>query len=127
MPEMHLYEYAIIRLVPMVEREEFINVGIILFSKHAKFIRTKIELPEEKLKLFNCELDIDEIRSYLNAFELVSKGGKNGGPMASEDIPERFRWLTALRSSIIQTSRPHPGKAEDLEAELEKLFEEYVL
>lgn len=123
---MHLYEYAIIRLVPMVEREEFINVGIILFSKHAKFIQTKIELPEEKLKLFKCELDIDEIKSYLHAFELVSKGGKNGGPMANEDIPSRFRWLTALRSSIIQTSRPHPGKAEDLEAELEKLFEEYV-
>lgn len=126
MPEMHLYEYAIIRLVPMVEREEFINVGIILFSKHAKFICTKIELPEEKLKLFNCELDIDEVKSYLNAFELVSKGSKDGGPMAREDVPSRFRWLTALRSSIIQTSRPHPGKTNDLEAELEKLFEEYV-
>lgn len=126
MPEMHLYEYAIIRLVPMVEREEFINVGIILFSKHAKFIHTKIELPEEKLKLFNCELDIDEVKSYLKAFELVSKGSKDGGPMAREDVPSRFRWLTALRSSIIQTSRPHPGKTNDLNAELEKLFEEYV-
>ena len=123
---MHLYEYAIIRLVPMVELEEFINVGIILFSKHAKFIQTRIELPEEKLKLFNCELDIEEVRAYLKAFELVSKGGKTGGPMANEDIPSRFRWLTAQRSSMIQTSRPHPGKTDNLEAELQKLFEEYV-
>ena len=123
---MFLYEYAVIRLVPQVEREEFINVGIILFSKKQKFIRTKIELPEERLKLFKCEMDLDQIKANLNAFELISAGVKAGGPIACEELPERFRWLTAVRSSIIQTSRPHPGKTNDLEREVERLFLEYV-
>lgn len=123
---MFLYEYAVIRLVPQVEREEFINVGIILFSKKEKFIRTKIALPEERLGLFKCELDLDQVRSNLKAFELISKGAKEGGPIACQELPERFRWLTAVRSSIIQTSRPHPGKTADLESEVERLFREYV-
>jgi hypothetical protein len=123
---MHLYEYAVIRLVPMVEREEFINVGIILFSKHAKFIRAKIELDEERLAWFKCELDIDQITENLKAFELIAFGAKEGGPIACEELPERFRWLTAVRSSVIQTSRPHPGKANDLDQEVERLFLEYV-
>lgn len=123
---MFLYEYAVIRLVPQVEREEFINVGIILFSKKQKFIRTKIELPEERLKLFKCEMDLDQIKANLNAFELISAGAKAGEPIACEELPERFRWLTAVRSSIIQTSRPHPGKTNDLEKEVERLFLEYV-
>lgn len=123
---MFLYEYAVIRLVPQVEREEFINVGIILFSKRQKFIRTKIALPEERLKLFKCEMDLDQIKANLHAFELISAGSKAGGPIACEELPERFRWLTAVRSSIIQTSRPHPGKTNDLEKEVERLFLEYV-
>lgn len=123
---MFLYEYAVIRLVPQVEREEFINVGIILFSKKQKFIRTKVVLPEERLKLFKCEMDLEQIKSNLNAFELISAGSKAGGPIACEELPERFRWLTAVRSSVIQTSRPHPGKTNDLEKEVERLFEEYV-
>ena len=123
---MFLYEYAVIRLVPQVEREEFINVGIILFSKRQKFIRTKIELPEARLKLFKCEMDLEQIKANLHAFELISAGSKAGGPIACEELPERFRWLTAVRSSIIQTSRPHPGKTNDLENEVERLFLEYV-
>jgi hypothetical protein len=123
---MFLYEYAVIRLVPQVEREEFINVGIILFSKKQKFIRTKIVLSEERLNWFKCELDIDQVKVNLNAFELIAAGSKQGGPIACEELPERFRWLTAVRSSIIQTSRPHPGKANDLEKEVERLFVEYV-
>lgn len=123
---MFLYEYAVIRLVPQVEREEFINVGIILFSKKQKFIRTKMELPEERLNWFRCEMDIEQIKANLKAFELISAGAKEGGPIACEELPERFRWLTAVRSSIIQTSRPHPGKTNNLEAEVERLFAEYV-
>ena len=123
---MFLYEYAVIRLVPQVEREEFINVGIILFSKNQKFIRTKIALSEERLNWFKCELDLDQVKANLNAFELIAEGSKQGGPIACEELPERFRWLTAVRSSIIQTSRPHPGKTADLEKEVERLFLEYV-
>lgn len=123
---MFLYEYAVIRLVPQVEREEFINVGIILFSKKEKFIQTKIELPEKRLELFRCELDIEQVKSNLRAFELISAGAREGGPIACAELPERFRWLTAVRSSVIQTSRPHPGKTMDLKQEVERLFEEYV-
>lgn len=126
MPEMFLYEYAVIRLVPQVEREEFINVGIILFSKKEKFIRAKIVFPEERLKLFKCEMDLEQIKANLKAFELISSGAKSGGPIACEELPERFRWLTAVRSSVIQTSRPHPGKTSDLDKEVERLFVEYV-
>lgn len=123
---MHIYEYAVIRLVPQVEREEFINVGIILFSKHARFIRSKIALNEARLCHFKGELDLEQIQANLKAFELICSGTKAGGPIACEEIASRFRWLTAVRSSIIQTSRPHPGKTANLEAELEKLFLEYV-
>lgn len=123
---MFLYEYAVIRLVPQVEREEFINVGIILFSKKEKFIRARIELPEERMNWFKCELDIDQIKANLKAFELISAGAKEGGPIACEELPERFRWLTAVRSSMIQTSRPHPGKTTNLEGEVDRLFAEYV-
>lgn len=123
---MHLYEYAIIRLVPLVEREEFINVGIILFSKKARFIQTKIHVCKKRLEFFPCELDMEQVLENLNAFERIALGRKEGGPIACEDMPERFRWLTAVRSSMIQTSRPHPGKAANLENEVERLFSEYV-
>ena len=123
----HLFEYAVIRILPKVEREEFINVGIILFSKRAKYIRTMISLNEHRLGLFTTELDIDLLNEALKSFEKISMGSKDGGIIAQLDIPERFRWLTAVRSSCIQTSRPHPGFTNDLDLTVEKLFEELVL
>src|SRR6218665_380725 len=113
-PEMHLYEYAVIRLVPMVEREEFINVGVIVFSKSKRFIKTKTKLSAKRLESFACELDLEQLQQNLQAFEWIASGNKKGGPIACEELPERFRWLTAVRSSVIQTSRPHPGKTNDL-------------
>ncbi len=126
MPEKNLYEYAVIRVVPKVEREEFINVGIILFSKKANFINVLIDLNEERLKLFSSDIDCDQLQENLDAFVRIGKGDRTAGPIAQEDGPSRFRWLTAIRSSMIQTSRPHPGKADDLEVALEALLKEYV-
>jgi hypothetical protein len=126
MPEKKLYEYAVIRVVPRVEREEFINVGIILFSKKANFINVLIDLDEERLKLFSSDIDCDQLQENLDAFVRIGKGDRTAGPIAQEDVPSRFRWLTAIRSSMIQTSRPHPGKADDLEVALEALLKEYV-
>lgn len=123
----HLFEYAMIRVLPKVEREEFINVGIILFSKRAKYIRMKYRLDEQRLVLFSNELDIDLLRDTLLSFEKICNGQKDGGAIAELDIPERFRWLTAVRSSCIQTSRPHPGYTANLDTEVEKLFDEMVL
>src|ERR1035437_5233926 len=123
----HLFEYAVIRVLPKVEREEFINVGIILFSKRAKYIGMKYKLDAERIRLFSTELDIDLLDESLKSFEKICLGHKDGGTIAQMDVPERFRWLTAVRSSCIQTSRPHPGFAENLEQEVEKLFEKLVL
>jgi hypothetical protein len=123
----HLFEYAVIRVLPRVEREEFINVGIILFSKRAKYIRMMYKLDKKRLDMFSTELDADLLEQTLISFEKICNGAKDGGVIAQFDIPERFRWLTAVRSSCIQTSRPHPGFAEDLDQKVRQLFEELVL
>ena len=122
-----LFEYAVIRVLPKVEREEFINVGIILFSKRAKYIRLIYKLDAKRLNAFSTELDLDSLHETLNSFEKICSGNVEGGAIAQFDIPERFRWLTAVRSSCIQTSRPHPGYAKNLDLEVEKLFNELVL
>ena len=123
----HLFEYAVIRVLPKVEREEFINVGIILFSKRAKYIRMIYKLNTERLSVFSTELDFDLLDETLKSFEKICMGSKGCGVIAQLDIPERFRWLTAVRSSCIQTSRPHPGFSDNLDSTVEKLFEELVL
>ena len=126
MQESKVYEYAVIRLVPKVEREEFFNIGLILFSKREKFIRFEFHLCTEKFQSMNPELDYHDISQNLENFKQIALGDKAGGPIALLDIPERFRWLTAIRSSVVQTSRPHPGKTQDLEGTFERLFEELV-
>ena len=127
MQEKHLYEYAIIRVLPVVEREEFLNVGIIMFSKKAKFIKVFYKVNETKLRVFCKEIDIEQVQLNLKSFEDIANGNKNGGAIALFDLPSRFRWLTAIRSSAIQTSRPHPGLCVDLEQTAKRLFEELVL
>ncbi len=122
----HLYEYAVIRVVPRVECEEFLNVGLLLFCKRQKYLRAMIKLNHTKLSLFNTELDWEQLEINLASFELISKGDKNGGPIAQFEVSERFRWLSAVRSSCIQTSRPHSGFADNLDSTFEKLFEELV-
>jgi hypothetical protein len=127
MQEQHLYEYAVIRVLPVVEREEFLNVGIVLFCKKAKFIRVHFSLNEEKLAAFSKETDVQQVLANLQSFEKIAMGTEKCGPIALLDLPERFRWLTAVRSSAIQTSRPHPGLCKDLEQTAKRLFEELVL
>lgn len=127
MQEKNLYEYAVIRVVPRVEREEFLNVGIILFCKKAKFIKVVHLVPLKKILALSAEADVEQIQANIYAFEKVAHGTKDGGPIAMMDIPSRFRWLTALRSSVIQTSRPHPGMCDDLDETTARLFAELVL
>lgn len=127
MQDKHLYEYAVIRVLPKVEREEFLNVGIILFSKSAKYINVRYAIDEPKLRLFSDELDMEQLQQNLASFQKIALGDKTGGPIAQLDIPSRFRWLTAVRSSVIQTSRPHPGFCNNLDGTIERLFTELVL
>ena len=126
MQDKHLYEYAVIRVVPRVEREEFLNVGIILFCKNSKFLQVKYELNENRLQWMAEDLDLEEVRKNLQSFEKIAHGDKDGGPIAQMDVPSRFRWLTAVRSSVIQTSRPHPGIAGKLDDTINRLFKELV-
>ncbi|HXP52556.1 MAG TPA: DUF3037 domain-containing protein [Bacteroidia bacterium] len=127
MQEKYLYEYAVIRVLPFVEREEFINVGIILFCKKEKYIKVLFKVNKAKIQAFSKDIDLDEIKKNLKAIEKVAMGVKNCGPIAKLDVPSRFRWLTAVRSSSIQTSRPHPGMCNDLEETAKRLFDELVL
>lgn len=123
----HLYEYAIIRVLPKIEREEFINVGIILFSKQANYIKLLYTIEEERLKLFSNEVDITLLTSILEGYNKICLGADDGGPIAKLDIPERFRWITAVKSSCVQTSRPHSGFSDDLDQTSQLLFQELVL
>lgn len=127
MPKKHLYEYAVIRVVPKVEREEFCNVGIVLFCKRQKYLRVLFQLDEQKLRMLCNEIDIQQLQQNMESFEKICRGEKQGGPIALLDVPSRFRWLTAVRSSVIQTSRPHPGMSYDLDETLNRLFRELVL
>ncbi len=122
----HIYEYAVVRVVPLVEREEFVNVGVILFCKKQKFIRMRFHLREDRILALKPDADLLEIKQNLEAFNKIASGAKDGGPIALLDEAERFRWLTAVRSASIQTSRPHPGVSDDLEKAAEKLFDEMV-
>ena len=126
MQDKHLYEYAVIRVVPRVEREEFLNVGIILFCKNSKFLQVKYELHKERLQWMAEDLDLEDVRKNLNSFEKIAHGDKDAGPISQMDVPSRFRWLTAVRSSVIQTSRPHPGIAGKLDDTINRLFKELV-
>lgn len=127
MPEMHLFEYAVIRVVPRVEREEFLNVGVIVYCRAQNFLRILTELNENRLRAFSGELDITELAERLNAFERICAGKTQGGPIGQLPIAERFRWLTATRSTVVQTSAVHPGLCVDAGETLARLFEQLVL
>ena len=127
MQDRHLYEYAVIRVVPRVEREEFINAGVIIFCKRQKFIRVLFSINEARLLMLYPRLDTGQLQLNLESFERIARGARDGGPIAQLELAERFRWLTAIRSSVIQTSRPHPGLSHNLDITTQKLFEELVL
>ncbi|CAM4363516.1 DUF3037 domain-containing protein [Flavobacterium terrigena] len=127
MHEKHLYDYAVIRVVPKVEREEFINVGLMLLCKRQKYLRIEYQIPTEKITSFCSEFDIEQLKMNLDSFVKICNGKSDGGPIGTFEIEERFRWLTAVKSSSIQTSRPHSGFSSDLDATFEKLYAELVL
>ena len=127
MQENQLFEYAIIRVVPRVEREEFLNVGVILYCKDLKFLDMRYTIDESRLQHFCKDLDLAELKEHLVAYENICKGNVTGGPIAKLDLPSRFRWLTATRSTIVQSSKVHPGLCKEPVKTLEHLFERLVL
>ena len=127
MQQKHLFEYAVIRVVPRVEREEFLNIGVILYCSKQKFLQTKYQLDEARLQAFYTGLDIAELKEHLCSFERICQGDKDAGPIGKLDIASRFRWLTATRSTVLQTSKVHPGMSEDALVTLNRLFDQLVL
>lgn len=123
---METFEYAVIRIVPCVEREEFINVGVVLYCKSKQYLGIKVFFNEGLLKSLCPESDTILIKDYLNGFVSVANGSNTKSPIAALDIASRFRWLTAVRSTILQTSRIHTGLTDDPEATLQKIFREQV-
>src|ERR1700744_4894896 len=122
----HLFEYAIIRVVPRVEREEFLNVGVILYCKKEGFLKSRYLLDEARLKCFAGFIDLDEVKEHLNSFDRICNGDKAGGAIAQMDIASRFRWLTATRSKVVKASKVHPGFAANAADKLTQLFEQLV-
>jgi hypothetical protein len=125
-PELHAFDYAVVRVVPRVERGEFVNAGVILFSRTAQFLDARIELDRERLKAVAPTIDCDVVESYLDAIPLVCAGGGEAGSIAALSQSERFHWLVAPRSTIIQTSPVHSGVHADLRVALDHLFEKLV-
>ena len=126
MHEKHFYDYAVIRVIPRVEREEFVNVGLMLYCKRQKYLRIRYHIPTEKIKAFCSEFDLNQLQQNLEALAAICEGKKEGGPIAQFEKDERFRWITAVKSSSIQTSRPHSGFSIDLDQTFEKLYNELV-
>lgn len=124
---MHVFEYAVVRLVPRVEREEFINVGIILFCAKLKYLGVLFWIDEHRITAFAPSLDLAEINANLNAFERICLAESNSGPIGKLDTASRFRWLTATRSTVVQSSKVHPGLCTDAAATLTKLYQQLIL
>ena len=127
MPGKHVFEYAVIRVVPRVEREEFINVGVVLYCKKLNFLQAIITINEQRIVCFCNEDAIYQIKNNLHAFEQICKGDAESGPIGQLDEASRFRWLTATRSTVVQASKVHPGLTIDPQQTLIKLHEQLVL
>lgn len=126
MQEQNKYEYAVLRYVPRVEREEFVNVGLAMMCKRRRWIKVAALMPEEKLCAMCPDTDCEALARQLQSFVDIAEGKKGAGPVAQYPVEERFRWISAVKSSIVQSSRPHPGLCEDLEATFARLFTELV-
>ena len=126
MPALSSFDYAVIRVVPRVEREELINAGVLLFCLEKDFLRARVEVNEPRLRALWPEADVELIRQHLDAIPKICAGSPDGGPIARLSLRERFHWLVAPRSTIIQVSAVHAGLCDSPERALDELFEQMV-
>ncbi len=120
------YSYAVVRVVPRVERGEYVNVGVVLFAREARFLAARMELDAARVRALAPEADLALIERHLVAFVADAEGRAAGGPIAALPPAERFHWLTAPRSTIIQPSPVHGGLTDDPTAALEDLLTAFV-
>jgi hypothetical protein len=120
------YSYSIIRVVPRVERGEFVNVGVVLFAREQEFLGARIEVDPQRLLSLAANLDLGAVEGHLATFQAITDGLPAGGPIAALPRPERFHWLVSPRSTMIQTSPVHVGRSADPGRALDDLLEEFV-
>lgn len=126
MRDLVTYDYAIVRVVPKVERAEFVNVGVIVSCPERDLLLARIEVDERRLMSLDPTLDLKSVQTHLAAIPTICAGGEQAGPIGRLSQRERFYWLVAPRSTIIQTSPTHTGSASDLEAVVERLLQTMV-
>src|SRR4051812_5081851 len=126
MPAHSSFDYAVIRVVPRVEREEFVNVGVIVSCPVKDFLEARIEIDEPKLRALDPAIDLEVVRMHLASIPLICAGGEKAGPIGKLPARERFRWLIAARSTMIQASPAHSGRCEDPQGLIERLMDTMV-
>ncbi len=126
MPAPSSFDYALVRVVPRVEREEFINAGVVLYCLTRRFLDARVELDERRLLALAPDADVELIRSHLRSIPRICTGGKPAGPIGQLSQKERFHWLVAPRSTMIQTGPVHSGLCEDPAKALEQLLQRMV-
>ena len=122
MPARSSFDYAIVRVVPRVEREEFVNAGVILFCCQRRFLAARVELDRQRLAALAPSANADEIEQMLAIFPRVAAGGPGAGPIGELPLQERFHWLVSPRSTIVQPSPVHSGLCEDPQEALDHLM-----
>ena len=126
MPELCTYDYAIVRVVPHVERGEFVNAGVIVVCASKDFLEARVDLDEGRLLTLDPAADLKSIQAALSAIPAICTGGEAAGPIGRLSVRERFDWLVAPRSTSIQVSPVHSGRSPDLDRALERLMEKMV-
>lgn len=126
MPGRDAFQYTIIRVVPRIDRGECMNVGVVLFCPQRRYIGARIELDDDRLRAFVPDLDPGSVRPHLDAIAAVVSGDPVGGSLSELSASERFGWVAAQSSTMIQPSEVHTGLTDDPEATLEHLFESLV-
>ncbi|WP_262700330.1 MULTISPECIES: DUF3037 domain-containing protein [Streptomyces] len=118
-----VFEYAVLRVVPRVERGELINAGVMVYCRATSFVAARVHLDEDRLRALDPSADVPAVRAALRAVECVCGGGERAGQAAGEDAGRRFRWLVAPRSTVVQPGPVHTGLTADAEAEVERLLD----
>jgi hypothetical protein len=125
-PELSPYDFAVIRIVPRVDREEFVNAGVVVFCPARKYLKAKVLVDEARLRALWPEVDVPLLRRHLEPFPEVCAGEPDAGPIAAKPLRERFHWVVAPRSTMIQISPVHTGICESPDGVLEELFARLV-